>query len=62
MPAFSPAVIRLLPSYPMLFSFREILLKNGDAGYVLTTAAGFFAAAIILFYFSNVRFKKTITV
>ena len=62
MPAFSPLVIRLLPSYPMLFSFREILLKDGDAGYVLRTAAGFFTAAIILFYFSNSRFKKTITV
>ena len=61
-PAFSPVIIRLLPSYPMLFSFREVLLKNGDSGYVLTTVAGFAIAAIFIFILANIRFKKTITV
>ena len=61
-PAFSPAIIRILPSYPMLFSFREILLKNGDTEYVLLTVAGFAIAGIVVFILANMRFKKTITV
>jgi hypothetical protein len=62
MPAFSPLVIRILPSYPMLFSFREILLGSGDKGSVLISAAGFFAAAAVLFFLADRRFRKTITV
>jgi len=62
MPAFSPPLIRLLPSYPMLFSFREILLKEGNAGYVLRSSAMFFAGSAVLFLLADIRFKKTITV
>ncbi len=62
MPAFSPLAIRLLPSYPMLFAFREVLLDSGNAGYVLLNVAGYSAAALVLFFLANLKFKRTLTV
>ncbi len=62
MPAFSPWIIKILPSYPLLFAFRETLFDAGNASYVYATAGGFTAAAVIFFLLSNFRFKKTLTV
>ena len=62
MPAFSPLIIRLLPSYPMLFAFRETLYEVVNLRYVYTTVAGFSALAVVFFLLSNYRFKKTLTV
>lgn len=62
MPSFSPAWIKLLPSYPMIFSFRELLLENGDVGYIFQNIAIFTALSIVLFAYTNFRFKKTLTV
>lgn len=62
MPAFSPLIIRLLPSYPMLFAFRETLYEAADLGYVYANVLGFAAAGVVFFLLSNYRFKKTLTV
>jgi hypothetical protein len=62
MPAFSPLIIRILPSYPMLFAFRETLFEVVDLSYVYTNVLGFAAAAVVFFLLSNYRFKKTLTV
>lgn len=62
MPSFSPIWIRLLPSYPMIFSFRELLLKNGDMNYLFLNLAIFSFLSILLFIYTNHRFKKTLTV
>jgi hypothetical protein len=62
MPSFSPFWIRLLPSYPMLFSFRELLLPNGNIDYAIRSAIAFILFASILFAYANIRFKKTLTV
>ena len=62
MPAFSPLIIRILPSYPMLFAFRETFLQAGDIGYIYANVLGFTAAAVIFFLLSNFRFKRTLTV
>jgi hypothetical protein len=62
MPAFSPLIIRILPSYPMLFAFRETLFEVSNLRYIYTTAGGFALAAIVFFLLSNLRFKKTLTV
>ena len=61
-PAFSPLFIRILPSYPMLFAFRETLMKAADVGYIYANVGGFGALAIVLFLLANMRFKKTLTV
>ncbi|MCK4543683.1 MAG: ABC transporter permease [Spirochaetales bacterium] len=62
LPAFSPLIIRILPSYPMLFAFRETLYDVGNTGYIYTNVLGFSAASVILFLLANYRFKKTLTV
>ncbi len=61
-PSWNPAWITLIPTYSMLESFKETLMPNGDAGYVLLTSLGFLAAGVLLFLFANVRFKKTLTI
>lgn len=62
MPAFSPVWIRFLPSYPMIFSFRELLMENGNMGYLLQNLAIFTVLSAVLFVYTNFRFKKTLTV
>ena len=60
-PSFDPLWIRVFPTYPMLQSFKEILL-NGDAGYVLTYSLAFLAGGLVLFVLADNRFRKTLTV
>ncbi len=62
LPSFSPIWIKFLPSYPMIFSFRELLMENGDLGYLFTNLAIFTGLSVILFVYTNFRFKKTLTV
>lgn len=61
-PSFSPLAIRLLPSYPMIFAFRETLLARPDMAFVLASSGGFAAAGLACFLLANARFKKTLTV
>lgn len=62
MPAFSPIVIKVLPSYPMLFAFRETLMAEPKIGYIYGNILLFSILTIILFLLANRRFKKTLTV
>ena len=62
MPAFSPLLIRILPSYPMLFAFKETLLDAADTGFIYRTVGGFAAAAVAFFVLANYKFKRTLTV
>lgn len=62
MPAFSPLIIRMLPSYPMLFAFREILLEQPNLAYIYTNVVGFSLASVVIFLLANHRFKKTLTI
>ncbi len=61
-PSWNPSWIKILPSYPMLEGFKEVLLRNGDTTYVLWASLGFLVAGIILFALSNIRYKKSLTV
>lgn len=61
-PNWEPAWVRFIPTYYMIESFKELLLKSGDSMYVLYTSAGFLASGVLLFAFANYRFKKTLLV
>lgn len=61
-PAFSPLYIRILPSYPMLYGFRQTLVSQPDLAYIYTWAGIFSLLAIVIFWAANKRFQKTITV
>lgn len=59
-PSWEPSWIKIIPTYYMLESFKEIILADGDMVYVLFTSVGFLGAGTILFAFANYRFKKTL--
>jgi hypothetical protein len=61
MPSFSPLLIRVLPSYPLLFSFREAFMTSPDVGYIYTNVALFLGLGAVFFLMANARFKKTLT-
>jgi len=61
-PSFDPLWLRFFPTYPILQGYKEILVSNGDTGYVLMYTGIFLAAGIIIFLLANFRFKKTLTV
>ena len=61
-PGWDPFWIKIIPSYPLLHGFKEIILPNGDIAYPLIVSAGFLAVGIILFAITNIRFKKTLSV
>ncbi len=60
MPSWNPDFIKLIPTYSMLEGFKSILLGNNDWLYVLSVSGGFLVAALILFFISNTRYKKTL--
>lgn len=62
MPAFSPTWMKFVPSYYMLEASKEALLKNGDIGFVMMSSLGMLAVSLILFFWANNRFKKTLTI
>ncbi len=61
MPSWDPVWLRIFPSYPMLYSFKEAIKVNGDINYVLMMSVIFFLIGLLLFVFSNYRYKKTLS-
>lgn len=60
-PSFSPFIIKILPSYPLVFAFREVFLENPNISYIYYNVVGFSILAVIIFIWANHRFKKTLT-
>lgn len=61
-PSFDPLWLRFFPTYPILQSYKEILLNSNEIGYVLMYSGIFLGAGILIFMLANQRFKKTLTV
>jgi len=61
-PGWNPFWIKLIPTYPLMQGFKEIILPEGDITYPLLASAGFLAAGLVLFAFTNIRFKKTLSI
>lgn len=61
-PSWNPTWIKVLPTYPILEGFKEILLNSGNNLYVLKVSLGFFLVGLILFILANNRYKKTLAV
>lgn len=62
MPSFTPAWIRVLPTYAMLLAFREMLLPGGDTYVVLTSMVKFSIIGALLFMYSRYRYQRSLTV
>jgi ABC-2 type transport system permease protein len=60
-PSWEPGWVKFIPSYPMIHGFKETFLVNGDKEYVLIASIAFLAAGLLLFIWSNIRYRKTLT-
>jgi hypothetical protein len=61
-PGWDPFWIKIVPTYPLMQGFKEIILLKGDIAYPLIASAGFLVGGIIIFAITNIRFKKTLSV
>jgi hypothetical protein len=61
-PSFNPVWLQFFPTYPMLFSFRSLLLEDVNMGYMGTSIGVYLLLGGILFALATLRFKKTLTV
>jgi ABC-2 type transport system permease protein len=60
-PSWDPDWIKIIPSYIMLQSFKEIISINGNIDYVRVASLGFAVLGLDIFVLANYRFKKTLT-
>lgn len=60
--SFDPLWVRVLPTYPLLQGFKDIMIGNPDVAYILTYTGVFVGVGIVLLALANARFKKTLTV
>jgi hypothetical protein len=62
MPSFSPLFIRLLPSYLLLYAFRQVFLQQPDPRLLYGNIILFALLSILIFILASWRYKKTITI
>lgn len=60
-PSWDPDWVKIIPSYVMLQSFKEIISVNGNMAYVLLASLGFAVLGVDIFILANYRFKKTLS-
>lgn len=60
-PSWDPLWLKFIPSYYIVFGFKEIFIK-GDMGFVLLIALGYLVAGGLLFGWANARYKRTLSV
>ncbi len=60
-PSWDPAWLKFVPSYYIIFGFKEIFIR-GDMLYVLWICLGYLAAGILLFAWANARYRRTLSV
>ena len=60
-PSWDPNWIKIIPSYVMLQSFKEIISANQNVAYVLVASFGFAVLGSAVFILANYRFEKTLS-
>ncbi len=60
-PSWTPNWIKIIPSYIMLQTFKEIISVNGNIAYVILASLGFLILGLGIFILANHRFKKTLS-
>jgi ABC-2 type transport system permease protein len=61
-PGWDPFWVKIIPTYPMLASFKEIISPGGNYLYPLIVSGGFLVAGVVIFALTNIRFKKTMSI
>ncbi len=62
LPSWDPLWVKFIPSYHIVYAFRELLVPNGDIPYVLWVSLGFTVAGMLLMWICNARYKRTLSV
>ncbi|MBF4695878.1 ABC transporter permease [Fusibacter ferrireducens] len=60
-PSWDPNWVKVIPSYIMLQSFKEIISVRGNMTYVLVASISFVVIGLDIFILANYRFKKTLS-
>ncbi len=60
-PSWDPDWIKIIPSYVMLQSFKDIISVGGNMTYVAVASMAFLMVGLGLFVLANYRFKKTLS-
>ncbi len=60
-PSWDPYWVKIIPSYAMLQSFKEIISVDGNMAYVMVASLGFAVLGLDIFILANYRFKKTLS-
>lgn len=60
-PSWDPDWVKIIPSYVMLQSFKDIISVGGNMTYVLIASLAFMMLGLGIFVLANHRFKKTLS-
>lgn len=60
-PSWDPTWLKFVPSYYIIFGFKEIFIR-GDMLYVLVISLGYLAAGALLFAWAAARYRRTLSV
>ena len=60
-PSWDPLWLKFIPSYYIVYGFKEIFIK-GDTPFILLIALGYLVVSTILFVWANLRYKRTLSV
>lgn len=60
-PSWDPDWVKVIPSYIMLQSFKDIVSVGGNMLYVLVSSLAFLMLGAAIFVLANYRFKKTLS-
>jgi hypothetical protein len=60
-PSWDPTWLKIIPSYYILNSFKEVMIEATDLNFVLLSCGGFVVVGTLLFLFANKRFKGSLT-
>jgi ABC-type Na+ efflux pump permease subunit len=61
LPSWDPSWLKAIPSYYIINSFKEIMIKGTDVNFVLLSSAGFVVIGLVLFFIANKRFEGNLT-
>lgn len=59
-PSWDPDWVKIIPSYVMLQSFKEVISVGANTSYVYVSSFAFLALGVAIFILANYRFKKTL--
>ena len=60
LPSWEPLFVKFLPTYYLIMGFKETIVNQGDMNFVLIASLFHLLIGVVLFFWSNHRFKKTL--